>query len=744
MASSRHLAIVFTGVLATLAGAGDWPFWRGPEQTGMTREPAPVTSWSLDGENLVWSIDAGGRTTPVIMNGRLFAIMPVGEGVARRERVLCLDANTGKKIWEHAFNVFLTDIVENRVGWTALVGDPETGNVYAHGTGGEFFCFNRDGKILWKRSMTEELGRISGYGGRLVTPIVDENRVIVSFLSSSWGKHARPVQRYVAFDKRTGAILWFAAPGGKPLDTIYSTPAVAVVGGKRLLITADADGNVYGLLARNGAHVWRYRLSKRGLNCSIVVDGDYAYVCHSEENLSSTKMGSIVCIDATKDGDITDSGAVWRLDGYTVGYASPAVANGRLYVVNNSAILYAIDAKTGKVYWQYSLGRVGKGSPTVTADGVIYVGEQNGVFHILRDAGDKCIPLDRDVFSHKDDLLDEFFGSPAIANGRVYFMTRYGTYCIGKPEPTRDAPKPKPMPAETAQHETGKYGMLQVSPAEITLRPGQSIQLTATHYDTVGKKTVPPKPKWLVKGVKGTVTKDGKFTAAKDQVQSAGEVTADWFHNMKSSARIRIMPELPLSEDFESHKVGSVPPGWVGAASKSKIVELDGGKVLKKLATKERPSPPFMRIRGYATTPIKGGFTVQADVKGTLARERFKPDMGLLNSRYRFIMMGRGKKLRIETWHPLPRLRKDERFEWETDKWYRIKFQVKPLGDKALVRAKVWPRDDSEPTAWSIEVEDPYPNREGSAGIYGYSPGTTSKSDGPEIFYDNFKVMRNE
>ncbi len=100
--------------------------------------------------------------------------------------------------------------------------------------------------------MTEELGRISGYGGRLHTPILDEDRVVVSYLNSSWGNLARPLHRYVAFNKGSGAIQWWAAPGGQPLDTTYSAPVTAVMGGRRMLVAATADGNAYGMLARNG------------------------------------------------------------------------------------------------------------------------------------------------------------------------------------------------------------------------------------------------------------------------------------------------------------------------------------------------------------------------------------------------------------------------------------------------------------------------------------------------------------
>jgi outer membrane protein assembly factor BamB len=732
--------------------ANDWPFWRGPEQNGFSRENAPVTTWSADGENLAWKSDIGGRSTPVIMNGRLYEIAPVGEGESRQERVVCLDAITGKKIWEHRFNVYHSDVVENRVGWTAVVGDPQTGNVYAHGTGGEMFCFSADGEIRWKRSMTEEFGRITGYGGRLHTPIIDEDRVIVSFLNSSWGPMAKPTHRWLALDKNSGEVIWWSAPGGAPLDTTYAAPAVAVIGGKRMLIVAAADGYAYGLLARSGEKVWSYKLSKRGLNSSIVVEGDYAYVCHSEENYTTTEMGAVLCIDASKSGDITEDGAVWRHDGLTVGYASPAIANGRLYVVNNAATMLCFDAKTGKKFWEYDMGRVGKSSPTVTADGVIYYGEQTGMFHILKDEGDKCVPLDMDTFERDDNLVDEIYGSPVVANGRLYFMTRYGTYCLGDGSGEANVEVPG-LPAEVADSREGhEYDDFRLVPAEVTVAPGESIRFEIRRYSAAGSKVFTPesidgKVEWVVKGGHGKVSADGTFTA-KDGGFGAGIVEANIKVGDKqyamTPARVRVSPKMPYAVDFEDMPAGSVPPGWIGVSKKSDIFEMDSGKVLRKIASKDFPSPPFMRLRSYVGPSIEGGYTLQCDVMGQAKNKRFKPDIGLINSRYRMIAMGMGSVLRVESWAPLPRVRHDEKFNYDPDKWYTMTFQVKLDGDKAHLRGKIWPRDEAEPADWLIDVVDSCPNAEGSPGIYAYSTNTTSKSDGPENYYDNFKVTNNE
>ena len=113
----------------------------------------------------------------------------------------------------------------DRLGWTNLAGDPETGNVYAHGTQGLLFCFDKDGKVLWQHSLTEEFGRVTGYGGRVTSPIVDGDLVIIGMLNASWGDQARGGNRFVAFDKKHRRGRLVGEPATAPKDTYYSIPS---------------------------------------------------------------------------------------------------------------------------------------------------------------------------------------------------------------------------------------------------------------------------------------------------------------------------------------------------------------------------------------------------------------------------------------------------------------------------------------------------------------------------------------
>src|SRR5438128_875512 len=129
--------LVMLGACAASAVASDWYHWRGPWQSGFSPDKDLPAKWSPNQDdadsNLVWKAPYGCRSTPLVMNGRVYIINTVGNGVTEQERVMCLDADTGKRLWEKSFNVFHVDIVSVRLGWASLAGDPKTGKSHGHG-----------------------------------------------------------------------------------------------------------------------------------------------------------------------------------------------------------------------------------------------------------------------------------------------------------------------------------------------------------------------------------------------------------------------------------------------------------------------------------------------------------------------------------------------------------------------------------------------------------------------------------
>jgi outer membrane protein assembly factor BamB len=742
------------------ARAEDWYRWRGPSQTGVSRETDLPETWSPDpkaeNNNLIWKAPYGGRSTPIIMNGRVYYINSAGEGITGQERVLCLDAASGKLIWEYKFNVWHTDIDILRVGWTNLAGDPETGNIYAAGTQGLLLCFNKDGKMLWSHSLTEEYGRISGYGGRNSSPVVDGDLVIYGMLNASWGDQAGPGNRFLGLDKRTGVPVWWSAPTARPKDTYASVPVIAVINGERLLISGAGDGGIYALKVQTGEKVWGYMISAGGLSSTPVVDGTRVYICHGAENLDTAVQGRVVCLDASKIKDGKPA-LVWEKTGIKVRYTSPLIHEGRLIVNDEIANLYCFDAATGKEHWTYRYGRNAKGSP-VWADGKIYVAEVNSRFHILRPGEKDCKELHSQFFPSPDGETDvELNGNPAVADGRVYFSTSFEMYCIGKKERNAKTGQGSTPRKEDLAAADAKPAHLQVVPAEVALEPGESATFKARTYDDHGRFLREVEAKWTLPAptpppgaagkppaLKGEISADGKLTVDKMLPGQFGLVQAD-AEGLTSRARVRVVPRLPIRQDFKKVPEGAVPGGWVNCQGKFAVQTVNGTKVLKKLAT--NPSPLFARANAYMGKPDLTDYTVQADVLGI--KKRRLPDMGIVANRYTLELDGSNQAMRIVSWEstPKPRIEKEIDWDWKPDVWYRMKLSVTfPEGKdgKGIIRGKVWERGKAEPANWTIELEDPIPNREGSPALYGYQTDIIPNQGGAEILYDNVSVTPNQ
>jgi outer membrane protein assembly factor BamB len=639
---------------------------------------------------------------------------------------VCLDANSGKTIWQYRFNVYGSDVPPHRVGWASPVVDPATERIYVLGVCGTFLCLDRNGKLLWEHPLAEEFGQVTTHGGRTNTPIIFENLVVASGITASWGNQGRGGHRYIAFDKMTGDIVWVAQPGGQPYDTTYTTPVVAEIGEKTLLLDGGADGGIYALKARTGEKVWSLPFSKRGINTAIVTDGKWVYASHGEENLDTAVMGRIVALDPTLSGDISKTGEKWRLDGITVSYSSPALANGRIYAVDNGANLFCVDAATGKELWKQNLGTIQKASP-VYADGKIYVGTENGKFFILKPGDKDCQVLDVDDLS-KGAGDEEVIASAAVARGRVYLVSTKATYCIGSKQ-RAPAPTPPPASAPRAAAGSGATTFVQVVPAELMVAPGKEVSFKARSFDAAGNFIREEKATWSLAGLQGNISPEGKFSSPKGP--QGGEVRAA-VGGVTGTARVRVIPPLPWTEDFESVAPGNVPVYWAGVAGKYQVRDVEGNKVMVKLANEQSL---LRRCRSYMGSSNLSNYTMEADVLG-IEKRRQMPDIGITAQRYALILSGNSQKLWIESWQPETKRSRSVSFQWKPNVWYRMKIRVEntPAG-KALVRGKVWLRESPEPDAWTIEREDPIPNLQGSPGLFAYAHN--------EIYYDNIKVTEN-
>ncbi|MDZ4849795.1 MAG: PQQ-binding-like beta-propeller repeat protein [Pirellulaceae bacterium] len=727
------LSIDFLSAAEATKGTFDWTHWRGPSMDGISYETNLPESWSTSGENLLWREEKyATRSTPVVMNGRMYIVCRAfPESTKEGEKTVCLNAETGEMIWESIHNVYLSDAPAERVGWSSVVCDPETDRVFVLGLGCLFECLDaKTGKVIWSHSMSEEYGMLSTYGGRTNFPTIFEDVVIVSGVMTGWGETAIPAHRFVAFDKNTGVAAWLASTKVKPEDTTYSTPVYTSFNGQAAMVFGAADGAVYAIQPRTGKTIWRYQAANRGISTTPLVDSDGVVYCgHGEKNTADTTiLGAIFAIDGNSTGDIPEDKLLWKVPKRTVSRAAPIKVGDHVYFIEDGALLMVYEAKTGKLVTEKKLGRSMFGSP-VYGDGKIYVGESTGRVSILK-------PTEKgfDILSQVKMSDDEIFGSPVISNGRVYIPTYAALYCIGSKDRKAEAPPKKiDAPKESPVSEDTEVAHIQLAPVELMLRPGQRARYQVRAYNKKGQYLKLIEEATFSTDNGGSMSDDEYFTAPGESKAAAVTISAK-YGELMSTARVRVIPPLPWSIDFND-KV--VPSTWIGASYRQQPKEVDGESVLVKIST----IPKGTRSQSWMGWANLDNYTVQADFYATDSTGKEKseslPDCGLIAQRYTLDLQG-SQQLQIRSWTSRLELRfaKTIPFNWDVKTWYTMKFQSENVAEGVTLRGKVWKRGEPEPDAWIIEATDATPNRNGSPGLFGNSTKA-------EFYIDNVSVVPN-
>ncbi len=738
--SLRRLVVCAVAVsmtaAATLTQAADWPYWRGPQFDGTAQASGLPDDWDPEGgegSNLLWKRDdIGGPCTPIVMSGRLYSIQRAEQDTPREgERVVCLDAKTGDTIWENRYNVWLSDVPPERVGWSSVVGDTETGNVYVLGACDIFQCIDgKTGETLWKVPLHEQFGMLSTYGGRTNFPIIHEDLVIISGIIINWGDRAKPNHRLIAMDKRTGKVVWFSGTRDLPYDTTYSAPSLVTIDGQRQLVIGAGDGQIWGFQPRTGKQLWSYSLSRRGVFATPLVVGNRVFAAHSEENVGdfNNVMGAVAGLRISGIGDDTQVTELWKQMEVIAGYSEPVLIGDRLYLVDDRCKMWIFDAESGEIIVERK-AFVGsrQRSALLHADGKIYVTTENGRWAIIEPTEDGFEVL------NKGRVRDtSFAGSPIVADGRLYFQSTNALYCVGTGSGSQTAVEiADSMGEERPVSADQEIAQVQIVPGEAILKPGEKIELSVHVFNAIGQRLDTPE------GISFTVEGPGSvagssFTASAEASHTAATITAR-LGEATGTARLRIVPPLPWKFTFDD--LTDPPLSWVGARYRHVIREIDGSPVLTKIST----IPKGARSRAWMGHSDLSEYTISADVRGSRMNDKL-PDIGLTAHGYVLDLMGEAQQLRIRSWSTVLRMSSTVKFPWREDTWYRMKFRVdlesEPPAAVAILRGKIWPRDEVEPKEWTVTARDESPNLNASPGLYGNAKDA-------ELYLDNIEVKAN-
>lgn len=751
------LTIVLAGGLSVSAlhAASGWLNWRGPDQNGVSKASVKLPDkLEIGGPNHRWSFKVHGAGTPVIADGRVYAFGFYGETTDVEEALLCLDVKTGEKLWEYRFRDYLSDTTYNRYAIGAPLVDEETGNIYLESTWGHLMAFNRDGRLLWQHSMVEEFSRLTFPNGRTGSLAIDGPLVITDGITANWGADGPARNRFYAFDKRTGELVWFSTPGIAPIDSTFATPVFGNIGEQRVFYAGTGCGNIVCVNARTGEPVWRFALSQSGVNADVVLVGpDRLVGVHGKENIDSTSHGRMVELriptqypTGQKPVVLGREAEVWRNDDIVAFSSSPIVVNGRAYSTVATGSLVCIDLSTGRTLWQEKLAPDQLHASPAYADGKFYVPMQNGTVFVLKDAGDKATVISANPMGAP------CLGAPSFYGDAVFIFTKEALHCFGPKASAASVPVARAAPAPEAASK-GPITQLQVVPAEFALVPGESVDFTVYGLDAAGRrvravtsevawsKFIPPTA--LVKSELDAAITGHSLKAAPTARQSAGQLMAKW-NSLSATTRGRIVAGYGFKETFESAVLDQKNPAgeavtfpplpWLGARVKWYVMDHGGSRV----AANRLDVILFQRTMNFIGKTDMKNYTFETDVM-TDGDRRVMSTVGVVNQRYLIALTANSRILEVTSNHE--RVKESVPFSAIPNTWYRLKTRVDKdgTGEGGFVRAKLWERGKPEPDKWTIEVRQDKIHQNGAPGVFAFSPQSLKR-----VFIDNLSITANE
>ncbi|MGH9630147.1 MAG: PQQ-binding-like beta-propeller repeat protein, partial [Bryobacteraceae bacterium] len=317
----------------------------------------------------------------------------------------------------------------------------------------ESFTGPKNADIIWRFDMMEEVGAFP-HNLANSSPVSYGNLVFVSTSNGHDETHVNipspKAPAIIAVDKETGKLVWEDnSVGERILHGQWSSPAVGKIGDTVQVVIGQGDGWVRGFEAETGKKLWEFDLNPKDsvwpktrnevISTPIIVN-NVVYIANGQDPEHGEGTGHLYGIDATKRGDITESGRLWHYDKIRRSISTGALHNGVLYYADFSGFLHALDPKTGKPYWVHDMLAAVWGSPLVV-DGKVYLGDEDGDVVVLQAGTENKLLAENNMGS-------SVYCSVIAANGAIFIANRNQLYAIAQGAGGASAAaKPAPKPA---------------------------------------------------------------------------------------------------------------------------------------------------------------------------------------------------------------------------------------------------------------------------------------------------------
>jgi outer membrane protein assembly factor BamB len=434
-------------------GTGDWPMWGGTADRNMVSSMKGLpTSWDVKtGKNVKWVAELGSQSygNPSVGGGQVYCGtnnegLKVPKEGGDRGVLMCFRESDGKFLWQHA-NLKLpvgraNDWPYQGVCSSAMI---EGDRVYYTSNRCEVVCLDAKGdgkggpKVIWAFDMMEEVGS-QPHNMSNSSPVSYGDLIFISTANGQDESHFHvPSPRcpsIIALNKNTGKLAWEDnSVGERILHGQWASPSVGKVGDVVQVVHPQGDGWVRGYEALTGKKLWEFDTNPKDsvwpktrnetISTPIIVD-NVVYMANGQDPEHGEGIGHLYAIDATKRGDITQTGQIWHYDKIRRSISTGSYYQGLLFYSDFSGFLHCLDAKTGKPYWVHDMLAAVWGSP-MTIDGKVYLGDEDGDVVVLEASKEKKLIAEMNMGS-------SVYATVVPAHGALIVMDRNKLFALAE------------------------------------------------------------------------------------------------------------------------------------------------------------------------------------------------------------------------------------------------------------------------------------------------------------------------
>ena len=422
------LNFAFTSTIATaflaasVAGAADWPHYRGPNLDGSTSETI-ATKWPAGGPKALWKVPAiDGFSSLTVSGGQAFTLVMREVDGGPQEVCVALDANTGKEQWMAPLGPLkLGDGgqagAKGNDGGDGPRSTPTVsdGKVYVMSAKLVLSCFDaKSGKVVWHKDLVKDFAGRNISWQNAASPLVEGSLVYVAGGGAG--------QSILAFNKQTGAVAWKAHDE----KITHSTPVAATIHGVRQLIFFCQSGLV-SVDAKDGMLLWK-RPFKFAVSTAMtpIVAGDLVF-CSAGYGVGGGAARITKAADGWKAEETWFIAGNGKDESVANHWSTPVYKDGHLYGMfqfkeYGSGALKCVELATGKVKWS---------KPGFGPGNLILLGNQ---VLALSDAGELVVadatPAAYKEVSRAKVVSGKCWSTPVVSNGRVYVRSTKEAACL--------------------------------------------------------------------------------------------------------------------------------------------------------------------------------------------------------------------------------------------------------------------------------------------------------------------------